>query len=340
MDIALSLSTFDSTTQAPLMLGGVLILSGETLGIFFRHRLAQGLQVPPMMFQRPITFLFSLGFVLLLPWVSHGATVIPRHQEPNYQSICEAHARNLENLFDLPKGLLTAINRVETGRPNGKGLRLGWPWAINDNGKGLFFDNKDDMLAYARAQLDQGNDRMDIGCMQINVYWHRDQFTDIDDIADPSSNIAYAAAFLSDLRDQHGSIDDAIRHYHNADYKQSTPYLARVYEAWEQVVTNSDLVVASAPISIEHLPNTASFRNSDPQPVQPKPSAAPIKVSLVKKPIITVEPKTNTVAAPSPVLPSPVMVESDPLSALKARQPHLRGKWDQVKKFRLLLNPN
>ena len=283
-----------------------------------------------MMFQRPFTFFFSLGLGLLLPWASQSATIIPRHQEPNYQSVCEAHARNLENLFDLPKGLLTAISRVETGRPNAKGIRLGWPWAINDNGKGLFFDGKDDMLAYARAQLDQGNDRFDIGCMQISAYWHRDQFTDLDDMADPSSNIAYAAAFLSDLRDQHGSIDDAIRHYHNADFNQSTPYLARVYDAWEQVASDTDLVLASMPIPIKNLPNTASYRAEE----APK-SPAPVALNVTEKPATIVQQISHTEATPPPAV-----VVIDPLAALKSRQPHLHGKWDQVKKFRQLLNPN
>jgi len=279
-----------------------------------------------------VQFTTILGFFSLLfgLWTAEtGAQPMPpRHQDPSYKSICEAHTDELEQAFDLPAGLLKAITRVETGRPNAEGIRLGWPWSINHDGKGLFFDSKKDMLAYARQQIAAGNTRMDIGCMQISLFWHGDQFADLEDMADPSSNIAYAAAFLADLKARHGSFDQAIRHYHNADPAQNTPYVARVYDAWEHIVGDSELTLANTRIGNADLPNTASYRAG----MNPANHTPPAKSEALY---------TQVSAAPQqkPTAPAAAAVPADPLAGIKARQPHLHGRWDKVLMFRQMLKP-
>jgi len=265
--------------------------------------------------------------------------IVPRHQEPSYKSICEAHTPELEMAFDLPRGVLTAISRVESGRPNGKGIRLGWPWTINHDGRGLFFENKQDMLAYARAQINKGDLRMDIGCMQISIFWHKDQFASLEEMADPSGNIAYAAAFLADLKDRHGNIDQAIRHYHNADPAANTPYVARVYDVWKNITEDADLTLASIPAGQNGIPNTASTR-AVPSSVIGNDSVGQTSRSETPKPGI---PSSLSAASTQASLPVPVksgaIAKADPLAAVKQRQPHLSGKWDKVELFRKMLNP-
>lgn len=265
--------------------------------------------------------------------------IVPRHQEPSYKSICEAHTPELEMAFDLPRGVLTAISRVESGRPNGKGVRLGWPWTINHDGRGLFFENKQDMLAYARAHINKGDLRMDIGCMQISIFWHKDQFASLEEMADPSGNIAYAAAFLADLKDRHGNIDQAIRHYHNADPAANTPYVARVYDVWKNITEDADLTLASIPAGQNGIPNTASTR-AVPLSVIGNDSVEQTSRSETLKPGI---PSSLSAASTQASLPVPVnsgaIAKADPLAAVKQRQPHLSGKWDKVELFRKMLNP-
>ncbi|XDZ64970.1 hypothetical protein AB8880_08530 [Alphaproteobacteria bacterium LSUCC0684] len=248
--------------------------------------------------------------------------MVPRHQHPSYESICEAHTPDLEKAFDLPPGVLTAISRVESGRPNAEGIRQGWPWTINHDGKGLFFETKDEMLAYARSHIEKGDRRMDLGCMQISLFWHGDAFSSLDEMADPPSNIAYAAAFLADLSAQHGSLDQAIRRYHNADPKANTPYVARVYDVWQALAGDADLTSVSPPQEVTAQPNTASTR------------AIPAPASITPAVIMDAP-----VVAPSPRPVSASQVEADPLAAVRARQPHLKGKWDRVVLFRKMLNP-
>jgi len=271
-------------------------------------------------------FRFAVFLAVFLPGIAvveaMAQPMVPRHQHPSYESICEVHAPELEKAFDLPAGVLTAIARVESGRPNAEGIRLGWPWTINHDGKGLFFETRDEMLAYARSHIEKGDKRMDIGCMQISLFWHGDAFSSLDEMADPPSNIAYAAAFLADLTDQHGSLDQAIRRYHNADPKANTPYVARVYDVWKAIAGDADLPVANLPAKIVAEPNTASTRA--------------IPTSAGTAPSIGAEPP---IAAPFPRQVSASYVKADPLAEIRARQPHLRGKWDKVELFRKMLNP-
>ena len=258
---------------------------------------------------------------------------------------CEHITRIVEKTFAMPEGILTAITRIEAGRVTGNGTREGWPWTINHAGKGLFFDSKDKMLAYAEDQLVDGDQNMDIGCMQISHYWHSENFTDLEEMGDPFTNIAYAAAFLSDLETTHGSWDQAIRHYHNANPEQNTPYVNKVYAAWDTIgltpaITENMSANISHDTASDIMPSTASLdafpidiTTSDmilPElPVQEQvaspelPLAAPVTIAPV-----TIAP-IATLAVPEP---------EDPLAMLKAKQPHLKGKWDKVEAFRKLLD--
>jgi hypothetical protein len=247
----------------------------------------------------------------------------------------------------MPDGILTAITRIEAGRITGNGTREGWPWTINHAGKGLFFDSKDKMLAYAEDQLVDGDQNMDIGCMQISHYWHSENFTDLEEMGDPFTNIAYAAAFLSDLEATHGSWDQAIRHYHNANPEQNTPYVNKVYAAWD-AIGSTPAITDTMPANIKNdtasdiMPSTASLDAfpidiTTPDMILPElpvqeqvasPTIAPITIAPVTVAPVTVTP-VATLTVPEP---------QDPLAMLKAKQPHLKGKWDKVEAFRELLN--
>ena len=51
--------------------------------------------------------------------------------------------------------MLHAISLTETGRPQDGRLRP-WPWAINREGKGFWFENRDEALAFAKASVAAG----------------------------------------------------------------------------------------------------------------------------------------------------------------------------------------
>ena len=47
-----------------------------------------------------------------------------------------------------------------------------WPWAINREGQGHWFSNREEALAFARRSVAEGRRSFDVGCFQINYHWH------------------------------------------------------------------------------------------------------------------------------------------------------------------------
>lgn len=145
---------------------------------------------------------------------------------------CMSIARETEKRHALPEGILQSISTVEASRIQPDGSYRAWPWTLNDSGKGLFFDNREQVLDYLDTHMTNPDTSIDIGCMQINTKWHGAFFETWDDMLDPKSNITYAAGFLTDLYFAHGSWNEAIRHYHSSERRKNGPYLDRVLATW------------------------------------------------------------------------------------------------------------
>ena len=69
--------------------------------------------------------------------------------------------------------------------------------------------------------------------MQINLKWHKQNFKDIKDMLAIEPNISYAASFLVQLKNKHGSWEKAIKHYHSSDPIKNKPYLNKVLSFWQ-----------------------------------------------------------------------------------------------------------
>lgn len=144
---------------------------------------------------------------------------------------CEALAAQAAERYGLPKGLLRAIARTESGRAQGEAGIQAWAWTANVRGKGYYYSSKDEALAHMRQLVARGVRGFDVGCMQINYRWHGDNFADLDDMIDPAKNTEYAARYLSELRAETGSWDAATRYYHSRDPRRGAAYLGRVRQA-------------------------------------------------------------------------------------------------------------
>ncbi|MCH7555424.1 MAG: hypothetical protein IIC08_05475 [Proteobacteria bacterium] len=72
----------------------------------------------------------------------------------------------------------------------------------------------------------------DVGCLQINLYYHRVAFASLDEAFDPVANTAYAGNLLLRLQNTHRSWSRAIAFYHSATRKYAIPYLRRVQQLW------------------------------------------------------------------------------------------------------------
>ena len=146
---------------------------------------------------------------------------------------CEYLASVTEEKKDLPAGLLSSISNVEAGRIIGNNPKRGWPWTVNHAGEGLFFENKSEAIQYVNRYLKLGDVNMDVGCMQISLKWHSDNFSTLEQAFDPKININYAAEFLNELFSIHNDWNLAIKHYHSSDPKKNIKYHQKVLAAWQ-----------------------------------------------------------------------------------------------------------
>ena len=148
-------------------------------------------------------------------------------------NLCEKIIKNIELQTDIPKGLLLGIGKAEAIRKLNNKYII-WPWTINHAGKSLFFDTKKQMTNYVFKNLQKNDLNIDVGCMQINIKWHKNNFRKISDMFEIDPNISYAASFLKQLKNRHGSWDEAIKYYHSSDPKKNNPYLIKVKSFWKK----------------------------------------------------------------------------------------------------------
>ena len=196
---------------------------------------------------------------------------------------CEALAENAEIQYAIPSGIMQGIARVESGRVGLDGKRRSWPWTVNDGVEGLFFEDQDSAVEFVEVSYANGENSVDVGCMQINTKWHKDNFHNFAEMFDPDINVAYAASFLIILRDRHGSWDQAIRHYHSNDPRKNERYLRKVHD----VMQSENHILPSKP----QLMNAVLKVPPSLPTVKPKPKP---KIN-VKLPVVT-QPKTLPLA--------------------------------------------
>jgi len=135
---------------------------------------------------------------------------------------CERNFVYAENKFGIPSGYLRAIALTEVGLGETGKLRS---WSLNIEGNSLYFRDKSDALRYL-SRLDIEN--IDIGCMQINKYWHQNNFVSSKEMMDPFHNIMYAAYFLKSQYKKTKSWKQSIKNFHSKNPKHNKKYFKKV----------------------------------------------------------------------------------------------------------------
>ncbi len=168
-----------------------------------------------------------------------------------YDAINRATAR-----IDVPREVMLAITLTETGR-NLEGRAQPWPWTVNMEGAGHWFEDRPTALAYVKKEFARGARSFDVGCFQINYKWHHQHFRSIEDMFDPIINATYAAKYLSELYAEKGNWPDAAGAYHSRTPKFATRYSARFERYLARIAAGemgpalgghgSEPIVASAP---------------------------------------------------------------------------------------------
>lgn len=141
-------------------------------------------------------------------------------------AICDRAAAQASRETGVPLSVLRAITLTETGRQKNGSFRP-WPWTVNMEGTGVWFDTPDEAKAYVFKHHARGARSFDVGCFQLNFRWHGQGFSSIEEMFEPLPNARYAAGFLSDLHKEFGDWSRAAGAYHSRTPRYANRYRAR-----------------------------------------------------------------------------------------------------------------
>ena len=177
-----------------------------------------------------------------------GLDVSDARADPNVREtagICEKAAIVAARESGVPLDVLRAISLTETGRKVSAGF-LPWPWTVNMEGAGKWFDTRREARAYVDRHFARGARSFDVGCFQINYRWHGHAFSSIEEMFDPLANARYAASFLGDLYREFGDWSRAAGAYHSRTPKYARKYAARFDRIRARLPAAEPIVTAAA----------------------------------------------------------------------------------------------
>ena len=175
-----------------------------------------------------IRTLASLFLLLPLPALAYGVA------ETSPGDLCRPAIAGAERQWHIPDRLMAAIGVVESGKRDASGAVSPWPWTINAEGVGHWFESKAEAIAAAQALQARGVRSIDVGCMQVNLMHHADAFASLDQAFDPAANAAYAGRFLTQLYGQTGTWPKATAGYHSLTPGIGDEYEAKVMAVWQR----------------------------------------------------------------------------------------------------------
>jgi len=164
-----------------------------------------------------------------------ASAVAPAAAKPANPPDCRDVAAAAERRHDIPLRLLAAISLAETGRwDRARRAPIAWPWTVFAEGRGRFLPDKASAVAEVQALQARGVRNIDVGCMQVNLKYHPEAFASLEEALEPASNVAFAAGFLSRLRQNHRSWSVAVARYHSSTRALNRPYRRKVMKLWHE----------------------------------------------------------------------------------------------------------
>jgi soluble lytic murein transglycosylase-like protein len=85
---------------------------------------------------------------------------------------------------------------------------------MNVEGRAVFSASLNEAVQRFEEARRSGAKLIDLGCMQINHYFHRERFPSLESMLNPRDNVDYAARFLRELKGRHDTWTMAVARYH------------------------------------------------------------------------------------------------------------------------------
>ncbi len=148
-------------------------------------------------------------------------------------AVCERATARWERISNVPDKLLQAISLAESGRWSKSQRRVrAWPWTVTSGGPGSYFATKAEAMNEVKRLQATGVTNIDVGCMQVNLHFHGHNFDTAAEAMDPDINVAYAAQFLTALKDSAASWNEAAGYYHSRTPERTSYYRGKVEKFW------------------------------------------------------------------------------------------------------------
>jgi hypothetical protein len=167
-------------------------------------------------------------------------------QAENSWLACARATDRAERRDRLPEKLLAAISRAESGRWDAASRKsAAWPWTVTSGTESWRFDTKAEAVRQVAKLQAGGRKNIDVGCMQINLFYHPDAFPNLERAFDPQANADYASRYLRTLRAEAGDWATAAANYHSRDPDRGQAYRARVVEHWRLLGGKTEILLAA-----------------------------------------------------------------------------------------------
>ncbi|SEA91595.1 hypothetical protein [Rubrimonas cliftonensis] len=217
----------------------------------------------------PLKVLAALACLAAFAPASAGAGgLLRRAAAPDPAATCIAEADRAADKNGVPRAVMRAITRTETGRAVDGALQP-WPWTVNMEGVGRWFDDLDAALAYVAREQARGATSFDVGCFQLNHRWHGQAFASVRAMFDPAANADYAARFLVENHAETGDWTLAAGLYHSRTPEFRDRYAARfahILARGEGAAGPVDTARAEAPGERAGRRAPSLWRAADPPP--------------------------------------------------------------------------
>lgn len=145
--------------------------------------------------------------------------------------------RQVASEFGIPPDLLYAMALAESGRVAvDEGEQRPWPWTLNIAGEGRFFNSRMEAWRALDRSLGEGEQRIDVGLMQIHWRYHRTLLKSSWLALEPHRNLQLAAGILAECYQKRREWWASVGCYHApGNDRLARKYRERVLSHWRDV---------------------------------------------------------------------------------------------------------
>lgn len=118
--------------------------------------------------------------------------------------------------------ILYAVALVESANSDDHITITPWPWAINKAGKAIISNSKKEAQRILNKTVVEGNRNIDVGMMQVNLYWHGHRVDKPEQLLNPVTNLEIGANVLAEaIQSSPNNLELGIGRYHSWQNSQA-----------------------------------------------------------------------------------------------------------------------